>query len=69
MGIGDEFEEKFLSLSRISLAYRPQKGNFAPFLNLTGTLEQNSFGALTTKIHMSLLPFDYKPQTYPIKCN
>ena len=48
MGIGDEFEEKnFFLYPELALSYRPQKGNFAPFLNLTGTLEQNSFRALT----------------------
>ncbi|MEL0301404.1 MAG: hypothetical protein VW976_05915, partial [Flavobacteriaceae bacterium] len=48
MGIGDEFEEKnFFLYPELALSYRPQKGNFAPFLNLTGTLQQNSFRALT----------------------
>ncbi len=44
MGIGDEFEENnFFIYPELALSYRPQKGNFAPFLNLTGTLQQNSF--------------------------
>jgi hypothetical protein len=48
MGIGAEFEEKnFFIYPELALSYRPQKGNFAPFLNLTGTLQQNSFRALT----------------------
>ena len=48
MGIGDEFEEtNFFLYPEIALSYRPQKGNFAPFLNLTGTLQQNSFRAFT----------------------
>ena len=48
MGIGDEFEEKnFFLYPELALSYRPQKGNFAPFLNLTGTLQQNSFRAFT----------------------
>ena len=48
MGIGDEFEEtNFFLYPELALSYRPQKGNFAPFLNLTGTLQQNSFRAFT----------------------
>ena len=48
MGIGDEFEDtNFFLYPELALSYRPQKGNFAPFLNLTGTLQQNSFRALT----------------------
>ena len=48
MGIGDEFEEtNFFIYPELALSYRPQKGNFAPFLNLTGTLQQNSFRAFT----------------------
>ena len=48
MGIGDEFEENnFFIYPELALSYRPQKGNFAPFLNLTGTLQQNSFRSLT----------------------
>ena len=48
MGIGDEFEDKnFFLYPELALSYHPQKGNFAPFLNLTGTLQQNSFRALT----------------------
>ena len=48
MGIGDEFEENnFFIYPELALSYRPQKGNFAPFLNLTGTLQQNSFRSFT----------------------
>ena len=48
MGIGDEFEEtNFFLYPELALSYRPQKGNFAPFLNLTGTLQQNSFRTFT----------------------
>ena len=48
MGIGDEFEEtNFFLYPELALSYRPKKGNFAPFLNLTGTLQQNSFRAFT----------------------
>lgn len=48
MGTGDEFEEtNFFIYPELALSYRPQKGNFAPFLNLTGTLQQNSFRAFT----------------------
>ena len=48
LGIGDEFvENNFFLYPELALSYRPQKGNFAPFLNLTGTLRQNSFRALT----------------------
>ena len=48
IGIGDEFEEtNFFLYPELALSYRPQKGNFAPFLNLTGTLQQNSFRTFT----------------------
>jgi hypothetical protein len=48
IGIGDEFEENnFFLYPEFALSYRPQKGNFAPFLNLTGTLQQNSFRSFT----------------------
>lgn len=48
MGLGDEFDEtNFFIYPELALSYRPQKGNFAPFLNFTGTLQQNSFRTLT----------------------
>ena len=48
LGIGDEFTENNLFIyPELALSYRPQKGSFAPFLNLSGTLEQNSFRAFT----------------------
>ncbi|MGB1449648.1 MAG: hypothetical protein ACPG8F_07395 [Flavobacteriaceae bacterium] len=44
MGIGDEFEENNLFIyPELALSYRPQKGNFAPFLKVHGALQQNSF--------------------------
>ena len=47
-GIGDEFAENALFVyPELALSYRPQKGNFAPFLHLTGTLQQNSFRAFS----------------------
>ena len=47
-GIGDEFTENALFFyPELALSYRPQKGNFAPFLNLTGTLQQNSYRAFS----------------------
>lgn len=47
-GIGDEFIENALFVyPELALSYRPQKGNFAPFLHLTGTLQQNSFRAFS----------------------
>ena len=43
-GLGDEFNENaFFVYPELALSYRPQKGNFAPFLHLTGTLQQNSY--------------------------
>ena len=47
-GIGDEFTENALFFyPELALSYRPQKGNFAPFFNLTGTLQQNSYRAFS----------------------
>lgn len=48
LGIGDEFEENSLFIyPELALSYRPKKGNFAPFLTVTGRLEQNSFRTFT----------------------
>ena len=47
-GMGDEFvENAFFVYPELALSYRPQKGNFAPFLQLTGTLQQNSYRAFS----------------------
>lgn len=48
IGIGDEFEQNNLFIyPEIALSYRPQKGNFAPFLKVQGALHQNSFRSFT----------------------
>ena len=47
-GIGNEFDETALFVyPELALSYRPQKGNFAPFLNISGSLKQNSFRAFS----------------------
>lgn len=47
-GIGNEFDEIALFVyPELALSYRPQKGNFAPFLNISGSLKQHSFRAFS----------------------
>lgn len=48
LGLGDEFEENNLFIyPTLALSYLPAKGNFAPFLNVKGQLNQNSFRSFT----------------------
>jgi hypothetical protein len=49
-GFGDDFEEtKLYILPLLDLSYKPKKGNFTPFLKVSGALNQNSFRAFTNR--------------------
>ena len=68
LGIGDEFEENNLFIyPELALSYLPKKGNFAPFLNLNGRLEQNSFRAFTHENPYTAPGIALKASSVPIE--
>ena len=48
-GFGDDFEEiNLFVLPLLDLSYKPSKGNFTPFLRVSGAINQNSFRSLSS---------------------